>query len=257
MRTRRTAAAALCLAALAVIGVLALRSDDPATSPHTVVAAASPEGVNAEQLEKVQRVIDERNAQAGEERRVFERDGWEIVSAPAPDPRVTDIDPALLTEGREPELRLQLASTTPAVATAHNVAQVVLMAKEEATREAAALALGRMRSPRAQQEILDLLTRGGLEPGDLARDHLVSLLRPVDLDDEIAARMADLLGSDAMTAAEKKQIAFSLALIGLRDGMELPEPVLATMSPESLALLAQMKDLGARSFLALGHKHAH
>jgi hypothetical protein len=261
MTLRRSLIAALLAAAAAAF--LATSRGDEAT----VAAPAAEQDLAddvAERLAAVERVVAERNRSAAQEQRVFEADGWEIVSAPPPDPRVTDLDPSLLAEGREHDLRHQIGSTTPQNGQARRIAQILVLAKDEATRESAALALGRIRTAQAQEEILNVLSSGKLKPDDLGRSQLAALLRPVDLDDEIAARMADLLDSQAITGAEKEQVAFSLGLVGLRDGMELPDAVLATMSPEARALLVKMKELGAKSFLAHGspgrdvhHHHSH
>ena len=43
-------------------------------------------------------------------------------------------------------------------------------------------------------------------------------LRPSGLDDELAGRLAAQLDGETLTAVEKKQLAFTLALLGLRDG---------------------------------------
>jgi hypothetical protein len=69
----------------------------------------------------------------------------------------------------------------------------------------------------------------------------VALLRPKALDDPLAARMAALLDSSALSGGEKQQVAFTLAMVGLRDGMELPESV--ELSPEAKQLLASMRAL--------------
>src|SRR5437762_1100876 len=83
---------------------------------------------------------------------------------------------------------------------------------------AAVEALGRIGTREAQSELLALLA--GLPEEDEARRVIVPLLRPSGLDDEFAARLAAHLDGPVLTATEKKQLAFTLALIGLRDGMK-------------------------------------
>lgn len=246
----------LGLIAAAVIALLAIRSRRGASQPAAGKAAAT-DAAAAERLARVERVVAERNKHNGEEERRFEQAGWKMVSAPPPDERVTSLDPSLIAEGREDELRVQAASTTPSDSAAHHLAQIVLMAQQPATREHAALALGRIHSAEAQEEIMNLLTGGKLAVDDIGRSQLAALLRPTDLDDEVAAKMADLLDHKALTPVEKDQVAFTLALVGLRDGMALPASVLATMSPEARARVAHMTEVGSRSFLARGHEHGH
>lgn len=251
-RQRMVLVAALGAAALGGLALVRHRPQGAASSPPAV-ATVDP----AQRLESVERAVADRNKDEGRERRHFEAEGWTIVSAPPPDPRVTGFDPALLAEGREDELRVQLGSTSPNKSNAHRIAQILLLAQDEATREHAALALGRIKSIEGQDEIMRILVGGKLDPDDLGRRQLAALLRPRDLDDDVAARMAELLDSKALTPAEKDQVAFTLALVGLRDGMELPEPVLATISPEARARIEHGKELGQRSFVASGHVHSH
>ena len=179
--------------------------------------------------------------------------GWKMVSSPPPDLRLVDLDPSLIAAGREKELRTQLASTVPAPQHARRVAEIALAAHDPVTRESAVDALSRIRTPEAKDELIGLLTSGKLDPEDLGRRQLAALIQPADLDDEVAAKMAGLLDNDALTPREKKQVAFTLALVGLRDGMTLPDRVAETMSPQALALVGEMTALGRRSFIA----HAH
>jgi len=68
----------------------------------------------------------------------------------------------------------------------------------------------------------------------------VPLLRPNGLDDELAARLAAQLDGATLTPIEKKQLAFTLALVGLRDGMKLPD---GAVSPAARQLIDQMTAL--------------
>jgi hypothetical protein len=210
---------------------------------------------NADQVAAVERQVEVLNRHVGEETRKFEAAGWTMVSAPPPDDRLINFDPGLLSQGREPELRVQLASTVAAPRHARQIAQIVVSASDPATREAAADALGRIASDNAREEIMNILTEGKLGPDDLGRRQLASYLRPSDLDDPQAAKIAGLIDHPALDTAERQQIAFNLALIGIRDGMTLPEPVLASLSPAARNLIAHMTELGSKSFLAHSHKH--
>src|SRR5947209_3159197 len=80
-----------------------------------------------------------------------------------------------------------------------------------ATRVAAVEALGRMGTREAQAELLALLP--SLPADDEARQEIVPLLRPSGLDDEFAGRLAGQLDGPTLTATEKKQLAFTLALV--------------------------------------------
>src|SRR5205814_4302817 len=114
----------------------------------------------------------------------------------------------------------------------HRMADIAVLARDPATRESAVDALGRLRTPEAEEEMLRLLTSGKLAPDDAGRRQLAALIQPSDLDDEVAARMAGLLDAPELVARERKQIAFTQALDGLRDGMTLPARVTDTLSPQ-------------------------
>jgi hypothetical protein len=124
---------------------------------------------------------------------------------------------------------------------AKNLARIAAEAHEPMTRVDAVEALGRLGGPEAQRELLGLMDKLG--PEDEARHQLMPLLRPSSLDDEETPRLTALLDSPMTTAGEKQQLAFTLALIGLRDGMRLP--VTVKISPagqklvDSMTLLAQ------------------
>jgi hypothetical protein len=77
----------------------------------------------------------------------------------------------------------------------------------------------------------------------MARSQVAPLLRPRDLSDARAQKLAGLLDSGEVTPVERQQIAFTLALVGLRDQSALPQSVSDKLSPDSRALLAQMADL--------------
>lgn len=242
---------AFIAAGLAV--VLLLRRERHEVSPATAPAKAEAETqdeVAAKRLAAVERVVEEKNRNRHADENAFMAAGWTMTSSPPPDMRLVSFDPALIAAGREKELRTQLASTVPPRRYAHRVAEIVLLAHDAVTRESAVDALSRIHSAEAQDELIDLLTSKKLDPQDLGRRQLAALIQPSDLDDEIAAKMATLLDSDALTAVEKKQVAFTLAVVGLRDGMSLPDRVTQTMSPQALALLGDMTQLGQRNLIA-------
>jgi hypothetical protein len=244
------------LAALVVALVVALavqhgRHEAPGATARVDSPAA------ATRLAAVERVVAERNQDVGKDEQAFKAAGWQMVDVPPPDERLTSSDPSLIAEGREQELRTQLASTTPSPAQAHRLAQIALLAHDPVTRESAVDALGRIRTPEARDELIGLLVSGKLEPRDLGRRQIAALIQPADLEDSTAAKMANLIDNDALTPVEKQQIAFTLALVGLRDGMTLPQNVLETMSPAARALVDQMTALGRKSFLARGDDHDH
>jgi len=238
------------VAALAVALVLRRHGGGPAPAPPATATAPGREDVAAERLAAVERVVAEKNRSRHADENAFIAAGWTMTSSPPPDLQLVSFDPSLIAAGREKELRTQLASTVPPRRYAHRVAQIVLFAHDPVTRESAVDALSRIHSAEAQDELIDLLTSKKLDPQDLGRRQLAALIQPSDLDDEIAAKMATLLDNDALTAVEKKQVAFTLAVVGLRDGMSLPDRVTQTMSPQALALLDDMTKLGQRNLIA-------
>lgn len=191
----------------------------------------------------VEHVVAARNRVEAAERARFEADGWEMVETPEPEARVLAYDPALLDERREEELRVQLASTVPPRSAVPAIADAARRAQRPDVRVAAVTALGRIRAPEAQAALLDLLLEGGLDPRAPERRPISGLLRPADLDDPLAARLARALDDPRLDPAEREQIAFSLALCGLRDGTRLPDDVLGTLGQSSRALLDRMTAL--------------
>jgi len=241
------------LALAAGVAIYALKFGGNAPPPPA--AALPTEPTQGERIAAVERVVQERNRNLGEEARRFEADGWQMVAADAPEPRLTEMDPGLIAAGRERELRVQIASTTTAARNARNLGRILLLAELPETREAATDALGRIKGDAGKIELIEVLTSGKLQPDDLGRRQIAAYLRPSDLDAELAPRIAGLLDSKALTVAEKEQIAYNLALVGLRDGMTLADDVLATLSPEARALIDRMTDLGGKAFLA--HTDSH
>jgi hypothetical protein len=208
-------------------------------------AAGGPEQTDAradaqQRVQAVAATVANRNANAHSDDAAFVRAGWKMVATAPPDRRLLALDPSLL-QGHERELRVQIASTLPAPGMAKNLARIAAEAHEPITRVDAVEALGRLGGAEAQHELLGLVDKLG--PEDEARHQLMPLLRPSSLDDDETPRLTALLDSPMTTAAEKQQIAFTLALIGLRDGMKLPATV--KVSPagqkliDSMTLLAQ------------------
>ncbi|MDB4970694.1 MAG: hypothetical protein JWN44_6383 [Myxococcales bacterium] len=193
-----------------------------------------------ERRKAVEAIVAARNRDNGLEAEKFRNAGWSMVAAEPPDARLTALDPALL-EGRERELRVQIASTVAAPELASRLKHIAMAARESATRVAAVEALGRMGTREAQSELLALLP--SLPADDDARQQIVPLLRPHALDDEFAGRLAAQLDGATLTMVEKKQLAFTLALVGLRDGMKLRG---GTASPSAQKLIDQMAALAQR-----------
>jgi hypothetical protein len=188
----------------------------------------------------VEATVAQRNRDGRRDTEAFTRAGWTMVAEPPPDPRLTALDPALL-HGRERELRVQMASTVAAPELAPRLAAIARAAEEPATRVAAVEALGRIGTPEAQAQLLALLP--SLPAEDEARRQLVALLRPATLDDAFATRLAAQLDGETLTAGEKQQLAFTLALVGLRDGMRLPD---GAVSPAAKQLIDRMTALAQR-----------
>jgi len=209
----------------------------PARGPAAAPPNAAGPGSSAA---AVQKFVAQKNSENGDRER-FVHEGWKLVQTAPPDAQLVGLDPSLLREGREQELRVQMASTSASPGDAANLGAIARAASEEPTRVAAVEALGRIRSEGAQDQLLGLLK--DLPEGTMARSQVAPLLHPRDLSDARAATLAGLLDSHDLTPVERQQIAFTLALVGLRDQSDLPQEVAGKLSSDSRALLAQMSDL--------------
>ena len=210
------------------------------TVPAQGPAAPPPSAAGPDRLNAVQKFVEQKNAESSKQKEAFIAAGWEIVKdVPPPDMKLVSLDPALLN-GREAEVRMQIASTSVAPGMVDNLARIAREAKEESTQVAAVEALGRG-GEEGQDKLLGLLD--DLKDGTLARREIAPLLKPRDLADAHAAKMAELLDSSNLNDVEKKQIAFTLSLVGLRDRNALPQGVLDKLSPSARALLASTTSL--------------
>ncbi|HEX9577326.1 MAG TPA: hypothetical protein VF993_06215 [Myxococcales bacterium] len=184
--------------------------------------------------------VAQKNAEASRDQESFTRAGWRMVDVPPPDARLVALDPSVLGT-REAELRQQIATTTTLQAA--NLARIVREAQEDQTRVMAVEALGRIRSDEAQDHLLDLLRT--LPDESRARREIAPLLRPRDLGDPRAAALLQLLDLPDVNRVERKQIAFTLALISLRDRSPLPASV--QLSAQARALFDSMTSLATLS----------
>ena len=208
----------------------------PALGPAAVPPnAAGPDSANA-----VRKFVQQKNAENGD-RENFVHAGWTLVKTAPPDTQLTALDPSLMREGREQELRVQIASTSASDSQAAHLGQIAREATDDATKVAAVESLGRIRSDGSFDQLLGLLK--DLPEGTMARSQVAPLLQPKDLGSSRAGALAALLDSHEVTATERQQIAFTLALVGLRDQSELPSAVTDRLSQDSRALLARMTDL--------------
>jgi hypothetical protein len=197
----------------------------------------------------VEATVAARNEETAREAEAFRRAGWKMVATPPPDPKVVALDPALL-DGREHELRVQIATTVAPPELAPRLRRIAREAREAETRTAAVEALGRIGTAQAQAELLALLPE--LAAGDEARKVIVPLLRPARLSDELARKLAGLLDGNTLTDVEKRQVAFTLALLELRDGGKLPA---GFASPQATQLIDQMTVLAQRTGQLQGGAH--
>ena len=210
------------------------------TVPAQGPAAFPPNAAGPDRLSAVQKFVAQKNAEARAQKEAFERDGWHLDHAAPPDAKLIALDPSLLAT-READLRQQIATTTSSPDQAKNLEQIARNAREEATKAAAIDSLGRMKSDEGQDALLNLLD--ALPDGSFARREIAPLLRPRDLSDPRAEKLALLLDSRSLNPVERKQIAFTLSLISLRDRSSLPESVLSQLSTDARALLAQTTSL--------------
>jgi hypothetical protein len=208
----------------------------PAQGP----AVPPPSAAGPDRLAAVQKFVDQKNSESSAQREAFVKAGWEIVKdVPPPDMKLVALDPSLL-DGREAELRNQITSTSASPKMAQNLGRIAREAKEESTQVAAVEALGRA-GDAGQDQLFDLLDK--LPDGTLARREIVPEIKPHDLSDARAAKMAELLDSSNLNDVEKKQLAFTLSLVGLRDRSALPDSVLNKLSSDARALLASTTSL--------------
>jgi len=236
----------LLAAALAAIWAWRLTARR-ASAPTPAEPTPAPVGLDRSQsLTDVQRIVAERNRAAKKDEDAFRADGWQMVVTDPPDHRVTSFDPALIARGREEDLRHQLVTTVPAAGDVRNVARIAVEASDQRTRFAAVDALAHSRADEAQAALIDLLIGGQLDADDFVRRQIAPLLRPRDLDDPIALRMAALLDDPRLTAVERRQIAFTLGLVSIRAGMTLPEATLASLSPDARARLDEARALATQ-----------
>ena len=252
LRHNRTRGAVFLAGALAVgagLGVAWWKGHSAGGAQTTAAASAADRDAEtrADRLASVEETVAERNRASERERDVFRADGWEIVQGvEAPDARLTELDPSLIRDGREKDLRIQLASTVPGRRQAGKVKQIARDATDPATRYAAVEALGRIKGEEGQRALLELLVDEKMAQDPEAHAAIAPRIRPRDLDDAVAGEMVRLLDSPAITPVARQQMAFTLALVGLRDGMALPDETLASLAPSSQKLLAEMTDLASR-----------
>jgi thioredoxin-like negative regulator of GroEL len=209
----------------------------PAMPPADVAAADRPAFASREAVEKF---VRQKNEESARDRSAFTQAGWQFVQTTPPDPKLLAYDPSLLRGGEE-ELRFQISSTTARAADAANLAAVARDAQDPQTQIAAIDALGRIHDGGAQDQLLQLLD--ALPPASEARRQIAPLLHPADLNDPRAAKLALLLDSPSLDPVERKQIAFTLALVGLRDGTTLPSGL--KLSQDSQRLIASMTQLAS------------
>ena len=211
----------------------------PAAGPAQAADAAERPATAA----AVAAFVARKNAGSAQDTKAFAAAGWQLVDVPAPDAQLVGFDPALL-HGREDELRQQIASTTGGAEDAPNLARIASEAHDEATGIAAVEGLGRLGGEEAQTALEGLLHA---LPAGAVRSQVAPLLRPRSLQGAQAARLAALLDSRDLSAVERRQLAFTLSLIGLRDQSALPESARSALSDDARALLAQATALAILS----------
>lgn len=190
---------------------------------------------------EVEATVNANNAAQKAERDHFASEGWTIVDGvPAPDARLLSFDAAMMQ--LDPDaLRTQLASTTPTSEDLERVVKIATTAQSMELRLNAIEAVGRMRSEASQSALVAMLTSGTFVTDEYARLTIAPLVRPRDLDDPGVSAAAALLDLPLLGEIEKNQIAFTLAAIALRDGTELPDSVLASLSDSAKQRIATMR----------------
>lgn len=156
------------------VGLLAKGLSDDSAPVALIDGPTLPEPARDEPARRVAETVAQKNRAQPRSRDAFLADGWTMVATPPPDPRLLRLDPALL-EGREPELRLQLASTSLLPEHAGRVGLIARRAHAVETRIAAIEALGRA-GEAGQRELVALLS--SMRDDDPARALIEWLLRP-------------------------------------------------------------------------------
>ena len=217
------------------------KAQAPPTPPTQAAAppASDPTQAQREQeAREVQAEVDANNALEDADKKAFVGAGWTLVNgiAPADDALVT-YAPALLSE-REAELRAQLASTTPKVGDIANLLAIIHQTHSDDVRFTAIDALGRIDDDQAGAALYALLTDGTLPSDASLRGMVASLLRPDNLDADLAAQMVSALDRGDLSARVRAQIATNLAMLSLRDGVAV-----RGLSPAGAALVDQARML--------------
>lgn len=170
-----------------------------------------------EKLSKVQTEVATNNATEAADKQAFNQSGWVFLDNVAPpDEHVLGFDPALLN-GRENELRAQLASTTPKATDIPNISQIIRTSQNPDLRFTAIEALGHINDEQAGVALLALLTDSVFADADPNAALVASLLQPSDLDAALAESMVRALDDSELSLIVKRQIATNLAMLSLRD----------------------------------------
>jgi hypothetical protein len=184
-------------------------------NPNSASTSQAPAGADPNQLAQAQQAVATDNANEAADVAAFSSNGWKLVAPQIPDPDLLAFNPSLIADGRESDLRMQLASTTPKAADVPNIVAVAQQTDNADVRVQAVQALARVEAPAAQQGLLTLAT--SLAPDDDARQNCIAALRPPSVSDAFTAQVAALINDARLSAAEQQQIAFSLALVQARD----------------------------------------
>ncbi len=218
----------------------------PATPPAPNVtiqnpnAAAGPPGVPAgadlTQLAGVQQQVDTNNAADAADTQGFSSNGWHLVTAVQPDVALVGFDPTLIVQGRESDLRMQLATTTPKVQDIANIVTVATQSQNADVRTQAVEALGRSNASEAQAALANLVTQ--LQPGEVARERALGALHPTSLADPATQQVIGLIDDNRLSDAEQTQVAFTLALMQMRE-----QTPIANLSVNAVTRITAMNNL--------------
>lgn len=190
-------------------------------------------------LSEVQAEVAANNAMEAADKNAFNQSGWVFLdNVAAPDEQVLRFDPALL-DGRENELRAQLASTTPKAIDIPNISQIIRTSQNPDLRFTAIEALGHINDEQAGVALLALLTDSVFADGDPNAALVSSLLQPSDLDTALGESMVRALDHSGLSLIVKRQIATNLAVLSLRDEHAVRglSPFGRTLLNDALAIL--------------------
>lgn len=219
----RITLAAVCMTAAACqSGGLASQKSSASNAPQSIsnpntnaTPTTGPAGADPQALADAQKQAASNNDKEAADVAAFSSNGWALVEPQVPDLELVGFNPALLAAGRESDLRMQLASTTPKAEDVANIVTIAQQTQNDDVRSQAVRALSRVETPAAQQGLMTLAL--SFPATDEARQHALASLRPPSVSDPLTVAVAKLIADTRLSESEQNQLAFTIALLEARD----------------------------------------